>query len=373
MCATIAGFPYRPDCRHFLGYKPCRFKRLCEDCPECSPMGKRLLIINLDAMGNVLLTTSLLAPLRRAYGDDAHITWITRANALPLLEHNPLLDRVIPYDLEGTMIVRAQKFDAAFNADKAANSCALLNEVTARHKFGFGLSDQGAIVPAAPESGYNFRMGLDDALKFRGNTRPATQILHECMGLEFRRDPYILEQTAEERAFIRDYRTAQGLDGKAVIGINTGCAPLYAHKRLTEAQYVDLARRLKERFPQAVVALVGGKAETAGNAAIAAAVHGVPSTPTDLGLRRGIGFEDLCDIVITGDTLGLHIAIALKKFVVAFFTITCPQEIDLYDRGVKVPCLFDCAPCWKRECADLKCIREMDLGRLVDGVAAYFK
>ena len=43
-----------------------------------------------------------------------------------------------------------------------------------------------------------------------------------------------------------------------------------------------------------------------------------------------------CDVVISGDSLGMHMAIALSKHVVAWFGPTSPQEIDLYDRGVKL-------------------------------------
>ncbi|MFC1582884.1 glycosyltransferase family 9 protein [Planctomycetota bacterium] len=373
MSHKIGNFEFNPDCRFFNGYKPCKFKRLCKGCGEYRPIGKRLLIINLDAMGDVLMTTAMLAPLRRKYGDDAFITWITRANAMSLLAHNPLVDRVTPYDFEGSLVVKRQKFDAAFNVDKSANSCALLNEVTAKHKFGFGLSDWGTIMPANKENAYNFEMGLNDDLKFRQNKLAGTQILHEGMNLGFERDEYILEQTDEEKEYIQAYKRNNKLEGRKIIGINTGCSPLYANKKLSADQYVDLCRRLKEAFPKATVALVGGKAETEFNRDIAARAGDVLATPTDQGLRRGIGFIDLCDIIITGDTMAVHIGIALKKFMVPFFTLTCPAELDLYDRGVKIACELDCAPCWKRECDDLRCITEMDLDRIVKGVGEYFK
>ena len=41
------------------------------------------------------------------------------------------------------------------------------------------------------------------------------------------------------------------------------------------------------------------------------------------------------DVVVCSDTLGMHLAIALKKKIVVLFGPTCPQEIDLYGRGVK--------------------------------------
>ena len=54
--------------------------------------------------------------------------------------------------------------------------------------------------------------------------------------------------------------------------------------------------------------------------------------------------------MVTGDSLGMHMAIALKKHVVAWFGPTSPQEIDLYERGVKILADVGCAPCWKSSC-----------------------
>jgi heptosyltransferase-2 len=68
------------------------------------------------------------------------------------------------------------------------------------------------------------------------------------------------------------------------------------------------------------------------------------------GLKHGAAEINRCDVVVSGDSLGMHMAIALEKHVVAWFGVTCPQEIDLYDRGLKVLADVGCAPCWKANC-----------------------
>jgi len=369
----IGGFEYSPDCRYFSGYKPCRFKRMCAGCTHYSPQGTRILIVNLDAMGDVLMTTAMLKPLRRKYGDDAHITWLTRSNAAPLLENNPLVDRIVEYSPESCTILVNQEFDAVFNCDKSENACALLNSVKAGEKYGFGLSPFGTIVPANEENAYNFEMGLNDELKFRKNTLEGTRILHEGMGLEFKRDEYVLVQTEEEQEFMRTFRNENGIADMPVIGIHTGCSEMYPNKKLSVRQYIDLCSLLKDAFPSAAVVLVGGRAEAERNAEIARDVEGVLNTPATLGLRRGIGFIDLCDVLITGDTCAMHIGIALKKFIVVFFGVSCAQEIDLYGRGAAIVSDCECSPCWKRECADPKCVTEIDLNSLVRGAETYFQ
>ena len=84
-------------------------------------------------------------------------------------------------------------------------------------------------------------------------------------------------------------------------------------------------------------------------------------------------FESLTDVVVTGDSFGMHLAIALKKYVIVWFGVSCWTEIDLYDRGVK---LFQenlaCSPCWKKECPyDLECVKIIDLDRIVGEIVKF--
>jgi heptosyltransferase-2 len=72
------------------------------------------------------------------------------------------------------------------------------------------------------------------------------------------------------------------------------------------------------------------------------------------------------DVVITSDTLGMHLAIAAKKKIVALFGPTCPQEIDLYGRGAKLFKSVSCSPCYKQTCPDAKCMKEILPGRVLE-------
>ncbi len=67
-------------------------------------------------------------------------------------------------------------------------------------------------------------------------------------------------------------------------------------------------------------------------------------------LREFGALLDLCDILVTGDTLALHIGVALKKKVIALFGPTSYEEIDLYDRGNKVYADIDCLCCYRPTC-----------------------
>ena len=86
------------------------------------------------------------------------------------------------------------------------------------------------------------------------------------------------------------------------------------------------------------------------NKAIERIAKGVINTGNSHSLRFFSGIVGCCDLIVTGDTLALHIAIGLKKRVLLIIGSTCHQEIELYGRGEKIVSNFDCAPCYKSTC-----------------------
>jgi heptosyltransferase-2 len=63
----------------------------------------------------------------------------------------------------------------------------------------------------------------------------------------------------------------------------------------------------------------------------------------------------------------MHAAIGRGKYIIVWFGVSCPSEIDLYDNGLKlIPHGLDCAPCWKKQCPfGLECIQQIDLDAIV--------
>lgn len=340
-----------PDCRLFTGYKPCVPFKLCDGCQDRLPLGARILVINLDALGTVLATTAQLPALKRCY-PQSHVTWITRKNALPLLVNNPYIDHLVEWNDEQRLILGQQKFELALNADKSQPAAAFMNLVNAATKRGFGLNANGAIVPLNAGAEYGYRLGVDDQFKFRENKRSGNDILAEAWEIEYQRDEYILQLSEPELAAGERWRRELGLEEAAlVIGFNTGCSELFTLKKLTIEVQAQAIRQIAAMLPEAKIILLGGREDTERNQQIVALSEGraIP-TPTTLGLRQGIVLENFADLVVSGDSLGMHIAIALKKHVVAWFGLSCAAEIDLYDRGIKIIRDLHCAPCWKKIC-----------------------
>lgn len=363
---------YRRDCRLFSGYKPCKFKRSCDACPHYQPVKERIAILSLEAMGAVLRSTCLLEPIKRRY-PEAHITWFTLKASRPLLENNPLIDRLISLDPSSFALIDHLKFDTLYAVDKSLEAGAIAERIQAKNKYGFGLDVNGCIRPLSEEAGYQYDLGLDDQLKFFVNQKPETQQITETMGLEWQRDPYILELSTQEKLEAEKRRAGMLGVAKGIIGYNTGCSLLFPYKKFRVERAIEMISQWRQRFPDHKIALLGGPEDSERQDEMKAAfAHDdyVINTPTREGLRSGVLWMATSDMVLSGCSLGLHIAIALKKPVIAWFGVSCIQEIDVYDRGVKLQAQVACSPCWKRSCSEEpKCYDQVSLESIMEATA----
>jgi ADP-heptose:LPS heptosyltransferase len=365
-----------PSCKRFTGYKPCYPDHNCwiDGCKDNIPIGKKILIINLDAMGDVLMTTAQLPALKRKFPDST-IYWITLKIAAPLLYHNSYIDFVLEYNFESLSILNEIEFDYVMNVDKSQRSCALLNSIKSKNKLGFGLNSDGKIIPVNDGANYNYMLGMDDHLKFKVNKRTGQDYLAETFELDYQRDEYVFNFTEKELNFINEYKKQIGVDeNDQVVGFNTGCSNLYPNKKMTIEQHIYIIEKLLSLKEYKVI-LLGGPEDTERNRTIADHFGGkIINTPTTEGVRRGACYESIPQVIVTGDSFGMHLAIALKKYVIAWFGVSCWTEIDLYDRGVKLyqEDLF-CSPCWKKVCPyNLECIKMIDLDRIIREIKNFY-
>jgi len=342
------------DCRFFSGYKPCSLHHECSSqCPIKQVAHPRILIIHLEALGAVLRGTVILRAIKRKW-PNSHVTWITSIGAASLLENNPLIDRILQNDHQGVLALSTLAFDYGFSLDKSLMAAGLLRiPVEIKEKRGFGVdSISGAIVPLNIEAQSLYELGLSDHKKFFVNKKSEAQLITESLGLNFQQDDYVFEFSKNELLENINLKKTLGLENfkGPIIGLNTGCSPTIRYKKFSVSGWVDLIGVLAKDFPRAKILLLGGREDTSRNAEIKAMYPDIISTPTTLGLRSGFQFVNICDVVVTGDSLGMHMAIALRKWVVAWFGPTCAHEIEFYGRGVAIQTKALCAPCWKRSC-----------------------
>lgn len=339
------------DCRHFLGSKPCNFRCECSGCTHYSRFGKRILIVKLAAMGDVLRTTPLLRGLR-ARDPDCHITWLTEPNVIPILQGIREIDRLLPYSYKTTLQMEIEAFDELYCFDKEPTATALAMKIHAQRKVGFGLGEFGSVISLNRESDYTYQLGISDQLKFRINIKTYPELIFECAGLPYPGpQEYVLPDFKAEIEAAKARLLGLGVHPEDLkIGLNTGAGDVFATKKWTEESYVNLANRLVEELG-ANVLLLGGPGEVERNLRIAAAArHPLVNTGNGNSIRDFAGIVGNLDLMVTGDTLALHIAIGLKVPVLVILGATCHQEIELYGRGTKIASDFECSPCYLSVC-----------------------
>ncbi len=322
---------------------------VCRDCPRYSPAGEKILIIKLDAAGDVLRTTSLLPGLKKLYPAGC-LTWITRSSSLPIFLHNPLVDRVLPLQPDGMLSVLAETFDLSLNLDTSPLSSSLQALVRAGTKKGFTLDGGGRVVPCGPEAETWLKMSVFDNLK-KANRKTCQTLIREMAGLPPPDGEIILNLSPEEIAGGEKFAREKGLkQGELVIGFNTGAGGRWQEKKWTRKGTLALARLCRERLG-AKLLLYGGPEEEARNAWLMKEGGGLfIDTGCRNDLRTFFARLNLCDLLITSDTLALHSAAALGKKVVALFGPTSAAEIELYGRGEKVVAPVPCQCCYRPVC-----------------------
>lgn len=350
----------RFDCRHYRGEKPCKFKRACRDCPHYEPFGTRILIIKLAAAGDVLRTTPLLYALKKRY-KRARIVWLTDAFSVPLLEDNKFIDRLLAFGHDSTLELLGQKFDVLFCLDKEPRAIALASLIKADSKFGFSMTDYGTLGIFNPEATYALALGVSDPLKFYENKKTYQEIVFEAVGFKYNGEPYILNLPSNIKNEAKEKLKKLGVRPNEAIGINTGAGKIFATKKWPETYFVELIKLVRSKMGKKVL-LLGGPEEVELNKRIKESFkfdEGVVDVGTNNPLKVFCAIVSLCRLIVSADTMAMHIAIALGVPVIALFGPTCAQEIELYGRGEIIVGKAQCAPCYKSSCKKPLCMESI--------------
>lgn len=367
---------FAPDCRLYRGDKPCAHNRVCQGCSHYQPFTSRVCVIKLGALGDVVRTLCILPELRRRY-PGAQVTWVSLPNGVRMLQGQPGIDRVLPFDAINSHVLMQERFDLLISLDKEAEPCALAMAIRAETKLGVGLSPFGNPIPLNPQAEAFFALGLSDELKFRQNRSSYPKLVYDALGWAYRGERYELEVNPRDRQAVREHLAALGWDERRpTLGVNVGAGKVFANKMWPAERVAETIRLIRADQPDLQMLLLGGPDERPAVDAILADLRsgGLARDVFDAGTSHAEGafvaVVDACDLLFAGDTMAMHAAIARGKGVVAYFGPTCEQEIDLFGRGEKLVAEVACGPCYKRRCdQDNQCIDAVTPRQAADAVS----
>ena len=345
----------KKDCRYFRGDVPCKphkeqgvhcVDERGNDCQYYDPTGKKILIIKLGAIGDVIRTTPLLRKLKEVE-PRAEIWWLTLTpDVIP-----KSVDVILPFTPQSLATLQAVEFDTIYNLDKDREACALAVTLGGRIKKGFILKD-GKCVPIDTSAEHKYLTGVFDDLS-KANTKSYQQEMFEICGFSFSGEKYIMPDIKEAQWKLPHK--------KKIVGLNTGCGGRWTSRLWPEPYWISLAKKLKKAGYAPL--LLGGEQEHKKNLKLAKL-----SGALYLGhfpLNTFTSEVNQCDLVVTGVTMAMHLTIGLGKNIVLFNNIFNKHEFELYGKGEILEPDFDCTCFYSPTCPN-NCMQYLTVDRVFD-------
>ncbi|MBS3097345.1 glycosyltransferase family 9 protein [Candidatus Woesearchaeota archaeon] len=311
----------------------------------------RILIIKLAAIGDVLRTTSIVKGLKNKY-PESEILWVTAKESYDILKNNEYIDRIIILDKEAKNKLE-EEFELVISLDDDFEAIKLASSI--KKKKLMGAYTEGNEIKYTDSSAAWFDMGLSskfgkkraDELK-KENKKTYQQIISEIVGVKESEPILTLEE--REIGFAKDFAERKSInENDLVIGLNTSAGKRWQLKKWDIKKTAELANKLIEEL-NAKVILFGGPEERERNDKIKKLANGIIGAGCDNSLLEFASLINLCSILVTSDSLAMHIGIALKKKVIALFGPTSSSEIELFGRGKKIISNLECVCCYKKTC-----------------------
>jgi len=173
----------KTDCLFFPGDKPCSYHKekdvKCDDCSFYEPIEFKILIIKLDAIGDVLRTTSILPPLKNKY-PKSHITWCTRKDSGDIFVDNFFVNELLFVEDDAYFRINTEKYDLVINLDTSKFSSAIASSAYGKHKVGFLLNEKGYVEPTSESAKQWLLMSAFDDVK-KENERSYQEIMYDIL------------------------------------------------------------------------------------------------------------------------------------------------------------------------------------------------
>ncbi len=364
---------------------------------------KKILVIKLNALGDVLMTTPAISGIRRAF-PEARIFCLVPADAVLLLENNPDIDGIIPLDLPAIRKkgrinrflkilssagqIRKMKFDAVFDFSGTMWAAWITGLSGAKYRIGFIYPHRWfcyniGVRPDKARRGKNITVrkvgepvmyGVRNFHEYvKGFEHEVDHMLNliSATGIELATPSGIkLHLTPEESTAAKRWLVEYGLGGNAhrIIGINLGVSNV--KRTWGEDKFILLAKRLLENFN---VVFIRGPMD---NVTFKDRLDQFKSKDTKAvlipdrsTLRETSAIISQCAVFVTCDTLCLHMASGLGVPTVALFGPTSPGLYGPY--GVESRVIYTdipCSPCFGYKCENNLCMKGITVDEVEEAI-----
>ena len=329
---------------------------------------KRILVIKIGAIGDVILAIPSLRAIRNNF-PDAYISVIVGSNSRHVLKKCPYIDDVIFYDRKGHkrgikgllkmgIIVRRKAFDVSldFQNNRASHIIAWLGGVPRR----FGYSNK------------KFGFLINNRLKYLkigvGPVEEQFRILKRAgintIGTSKRLETW---PSKEDFSYVDSFLKNEWVRANQVlVGINIGSSwktkrwPLKCFSRLSDMlaakdiRVIVTGSEEEQRLADDFVKMTRSKVINAAGR----------TTVTQLA-----ALIKNCKVFITGDSAPMHIASSMGTNFIALFGPTDPRRhYEATDKGLVIKKKVTCGPCYKADCKNVLCMDKISVDEVFKAV-----
>jgi len=322
---------------------------------------KKILIFNINWLGDVLFSTATIRNIRRNY-QDSFIACIIPSRCYPILKGNPCLDEIIIFDekerqrgtLEKLRFVQSlknKKFDVVFLLHGSFTRALICRLAGIPERIGYYTKKRGFLLTKRIKP-----VGKDTLhrIDYYLNIIEKAGLKVEDRYLEF-----FIDDT--DIKFVDDFLSKKSITGKDdfLVVINPGGN--WFPKRWPQAHWAILADKLITEFGAKVI-ITGSYSDISTAQNIAGLMKDKPIIASGIFNLKQLGaLSKRVDLFITADTGPLHIANAVgAKKIIALFGPTSPEITGPYplknvailtkDVGCKIPC-------YAVNCKDNRCMK----------------
>jgi heptosyltransferase-2 len=289
------------------------------------------------SLGDVLRTTPILWALKEKY-ENSHITWLVSEQAEPLLHGNGFIDRILVWDEFVPFQLMREKYDVLINLEKIPGVAALSDMIDAWTKYGFRFEGVNGNYHAY-ERGLTFIDYIEDKKRTNRAKDFWQKVLIEIIGIEWKAQDYMI-----------GYEPKKNITND--VGLNYKVGSKWPAKAMSENSWRLLSNKL---------------------------IDAGFSISWQQGLEDLYAYMDWINsnrLIITQDSLGLHLAFAFKKEVIGLFGPTDAKEVHLYKGAEAINSKVECdlMPCYSPKCLNgSNCMDMINTDEIVESVRNIFR
>jgi len=347
------------NCIYWKGRTPCIIQKTtkqknCRNCSAYKPCRKNILIIKTGGLGSIIRSIVVAQEFQYKFEkDNCRIQYLTHKKGVDLLKHVSAVDDALDIDdWKSLNFLTVQKFDIVVNFECSKMALVAAGKIIADSKFGFLPDFKGSPYIKRSNNMEIVKLQTDDFFRKNINKKCMQQIFLETAGLIWKKQRYQLCINEADNAYAKKiFSKINIIQKNKIIGLNIGSSRKQRKKRWDIKRFMALINIIISNHPDWKIVILAGPEEVdlyekvyffcRENFFTNVIFPGCHNT-----IGQFIAIVNHVNLVVSCDTFGMHVAIALGKKVITLNGPQPIQETEIYGLGEKLKSQVFCSPCF---------------------------